>query len=155
MTETELAWLAGWLEGEGTFLARAPRPPRYPGWRVVIQAASTDIDVVRRAHSLTGCGTVRLATRQEPHHKDLWLWSVNRRADVLELASTLLPHMGSRRRASIEAILATPEPAPPRHRRAPCGTAAKYERGCRCERCRAANTARCRAYRERRRASLT
>jgi hypothetical protein len=49
-TERELAWLAGWLEGEGSFIAPPPSSPRRPR----ISARSTDRDVVNEAARLLG-----------------------------------------------------------------------------------------------------
>lgn len=49
MTQIELAWLAGWLEGEGSFyyiLSHGNSP------RILIQVFSTDIDVLQKASRL-------------------------------------------------------------------------------------------------------
>lgn len=48
ITRAEFHWLAGWLEGEGSFMGPAPSDPR----RVRISARATDEDVVSEASRL-------------------------------------------------------------------------------------------------------
>lgn len=144
----DLAWLAGWLEGEGCFTLRKPRGGH--GWGIAVSAVSTDEDVIRRVAAITGIGSVRFRKPQQLHHQDSWIWQVSRRPHVLSLLRELLPLMGERRSEKIREMLVTPEPKTPRermaHRLAPCGTASCYARGCRCDDCRVANTKRCREY---------
>lgn len=144
-----LAWLAGWLEGEGCFQQRDPSP-EYPGGYITVMAVSTDRDTILRARAVAGVGTISVRKKQAAHHKDAWNFGVWRREDVLWLVEQLYPLMGERRRAAIEAQLRSPEHRHPRHKKHPCGTAAKYSRGCRCADCTRANTDRCRAYRHKR-----
>lgn len=55
----DIRWLAGYLEGEGSFmLARNSHCGR--GGQVVIAVTNTDEDVLRRALSILGGGTIRL-----------------------------------------------------------------------------------------------
>lgn len=73
LSELQIAWLSGILEGEGCFTightrARTPYP--------VIHLASTDRDVVEKVHAMVGAGSICLLGRQKPHHKDVWKWSV-------------------------------------------------------------------------------
>lgn len=143
-----LAWLAGWLEGEGTFITCPPNH-RYPGGFVTIAAASTDHDTLERARAIAGVGSITDRKKQADHHKQAWTWTVCRREEVLWLARQLYPFMGTRRRKAIEQQLASPEHGRPRHKKHPCGTAASYSRGCRCAPCTKANTDRCRIYRMR------
>lgn len=99
----DLAWLAGLLEGEGTFTIRRPKRGR-PTARMKL--AMTDEDVVRRARD-----TVRMGTLHGPYVvragcKPHWEWVVARKADVITLLSALSPLMGSRRQARIAECLA-------------------------------------------------
>jgi hypothetical protein len=112
MDSHDLAWLAGWLEGEGCFIVRPPTKGR--GWGVSIEAASTDRDVVLRAQRMAG-GTVHaLSRRADRKHKPLWLWAVYTRSSVLSLAAALRPLMSQRRAARITEMLATPDSVPPK-----------------------------------------
>jgi len=65
----EVAWLAGILEGEGSFISKG---------QARIQVAMTDQDIITRLAELTGVGRVYAVRRQKPHHKDSWLWTVRR-----------------------------------------------------------------------------
>ena len=82
MRAEDLAWLAGLLEGEGSFLKAPPSSPNCPR----ISLEMTDKDVVERAASLMNG---KVATR------------------AVELMRVLHPEMGSRRRSQIDAALET------------------------------------------------
>lgn len=92
----DVLWLAGLLEGEGTFDAHRGRYPR-------IRLAMTDRDVVGRAASLMGC-RIRLSLKRAPaaptFHAEL---SGPRAAAIM---GELLPYMGTRRSARIAEVLA-------------------------------------------------
>lgn len=90
LTDLELAWLAGLLEGEGCFTHSYRRGINFAP---KIQLAMTDEDVVLRAQALMG-GRVRSSTR-EPW-KTLYTVIVSGAAAVA-LMRQLLPHMGERR----------------------------------------------------------
>lgn len=91
----DLLWLAGLLEGEGTFDAHRGRYPR-------IRLAMTDRDVVGRAASLMDT-KLRLALHPAPAsatwHSEV---SGERAADIMR---DILPHMGSRRSGKIADVL--------------------------------------------------
>lgn len=94
-----MAWLAGLLEGEGCFhLERARRP------RMAMQM--TDEDVVRRAHEVSGVGTVKGPYFPSAGNKPAWRWLVSRHEDVRWLLTAIRPYMGERRRAKIDLCLA-------------------------------------------------
>jgi hypothetical protein len=93
----DFLWLAGLLEGEGTFDAHRGKYPR-------IRLAMTDRDVVGRAATLMDT-TIRLALHPAPA-KPTWHTEVSgtRAAAIMR---ELLPHMGARRSAKIAEALAT------------------------------------------------
>lgn len=95
MNREDLVWLAGLLEGEGTFDRQKGKYPR-------IRVGMTDRDVVGRAATLMGC-SVRLSLRQYPY-TPMWHAEIQgeRAAVLMEM---LLPLMGTRRSATIAAIL--------------------------------------------------
>lgn len=92
----DLLWLAGLLEGEGTFDAHRGKYPR-------IRLAMTDRDIVGRAASLMD-STIRLSLHRAPN-KPTWHTELSgvRAAQIMRL---LLPHMGSRRSGKIAEALA-------------------------------------------------
>jgi hypothetical protein len=93
----DLLWLAGLLEGEGSFDAHRGKYPR-------IRVAMTDRDVVGRAASLMDT-SIRLSLHAAPA-KPTWHSEVSgpRAVSIME---AVLPHMGARRSARIAEVLAT------------------------------------------------
>lgn len=96
MDRDDLVWLAGLLEGEGTFDLHNHRYPR-------IRLSMTDRDVVGRAATLMGA-KVRLSLKPAPN-KAQWNAEVSgEKADAL--MRDLLPLMGARRSSKIADVLA-------------------------------------------------
>lgn len=149
-TEAEVSWLAGLLEGEGyfgVFEKRSTTGLMYPALR--LQLNMTDEDIVRRAYAIAGVGGVRgpLIPNQK-NRKPVWSWTVHRRDDVAQVLGLIRPWMGQRRGARIdEALAAYERSGRPSWQH---GTRQGYEKHrCRCDDCRAANTARMQTYRKR------
>ncbi len=99
----DIIWLAGLLEGEGSFfLERVHGNARY----AVIEVTMTDEDVIQRAAGIMG---VKPAFRHAPAkvkagHKPTWRARLRgKKAEAL--MRELLPQMGSRRSAKIEELL--------------------------------------------------
>jgi hypothetical protein len=92
----DVIWLAGLLEGEGTFDAHRGKYPR-------IRLAMTDRDVVGRAASLMGC-RIRLSLKRAPAastwHAEL---SGPRAAAIM---AELLPYLGTRRSGRMADVIA-------------------------------------------------
>jgi len=108
MSDTDHAWLAGIVEGEGTF----SRPNSQWG---LVRVVMTDKDIIDRLLAVTGIGLIHAHKSRKPHHLQAWDWTVLRRANVHQLCGTLAPLLLERRRAAIKAILAANGDAlPPR-----------------------------------------
>lgn len=111
MTEVELAWLAGLLEGEGCFrIATNSASSSSPGYRwPTIAMNMTDEDVLRRAAQIAAVGKVYGPYgpyKSNPYSKKpFWQWHVTKREDALWLMKRLYPHMGQRRQEKIDEIL--------------------------------------------------
>lgn len=102
MIDIDLAWLAGLLEGEGSFLAPAPSAPNRP----VVVLAMTDEEVVRKAAALMGA-TYFHCRRDERNPTWKPYWSVRLRgARAVQLMHLLRPYMGRRRQGQIDSALA-------------------------------------------------
>jgi hypothetical protein len=102
MDATDVAWLAGIIEGEGQIAyylaARSP----------VLAVSMTDKDIIEKLHTITGEGNVRGPYKVEkPHHTPIWRWSVQNKAGVRRILEAIKPHMGIRRRKQIHATLTT------------------------------------------------
>lgn len=94
-THDDLVWLAGLLEGEGTFDLHRDRYPR-------IRVGMTDRDVVGRAASLMG-SRIRMSISTVGHKATFHAEISGDRARAIMWA--LLPYMGARRSAKIAEIL--------------------------------------------------
>jgi hypothetical protein len=153
MTPEEIAWLAGLLEGEGSFFIvwkTSTTGEKYATFRITL--GMTDEDVVRRAFEMTGIGTFRGPLVQAGMGwKPVWRWEVHKRDVIAELLPLIRPQMGKRRGERIDSILYHYEHSgrgPWRH-----GTRHAYERmKCKCDICRSAHAKR---FREKRQVAST
>ena len=89
-----LAWLAGLLEGEGSFLFKKDH-------HLSIQLAMTDEDVVRQACLIAGLGRLYGPYKRDNDHKAVWAWHVHVASDTYALMVALYQWLGVRRRAKI------------------------------------------------------
>lgn len=106
----DFAWLTGFLEGEGCFIAH--KYVNAKGYDCIIfsvQASTTDKDVAERAAAVMNgavSGPYFNGRRIDgADAKPIYVISVKRREEVVELCLRLLPHMGERRVVQIGAVL--------------------------------------------------
>ncbi|MBL8187237.1 MAG: hypothetical protein JNK38_04475 [Acidobacteria bacterium] len=99
MKATDLMWLAGLLEGEGSFLKAPPSNPNCP--RVSLEM--TDKDIVERAALLMGGKVVRRILKSSAWKPAYRVIVKGSRA--VTLMRLLYPEMGARRRSQIDAAL--------------------------------------------------
>ncbi len=103
--EKELYWLAGLLEGEGSFMKGPPSSPRQP----IVVLPMTDQDVVERAARLFDRAVLSWDRRSAQPRKRVFITTIKGMAAVMVMR-TMHPLMGTRRRTQIEAALAAPAP---------------------------------------------
>lgn len=102
MKDTELAWVAGLLEGEGSFMKGAPSRPNKP----VVSMESTDRDVVERVAALCG---VRVSTIKQ-RNPEKWKPTYRMRLHggrAVRLMELIRDQMSERRQAQIDEVLAS------------------------------------------------
>jgi len=103
-SETQIAWAAGILEGEGCFtLVRNTKAKGGRSAKVVLQM--NDLDVIEKVQSVfEGKGKVY---RRPPKgsSKESWSWQVYRAADVKEITLSVLPWLCKRRTEKAHQIL--------------------------------------------------
>jgi hypothetical protein len=107
MDERDLYWLAGLLEGEGSFVAGPPSSPNRPR----IQISMTDQDVVERVAAFFGIQYIQV--RRQGKEGQNWKTAYNvflRGKRAIALMKILYPLMGKRRRKQIEHALASYDP---------------------------------------------
>lgn len=106
MAESEIAWLAGLIEGEGSFWNRSKRY-----CAPVVQLAMTDEDVVIRA--AIAMGATKVVQESSPTKAGKLIYRTNvYGAAAIELMERLLPYMGKRRTQKIAELLVLRETAP-------------------------------------------
>jgi hypothetical protein len=108
ITGPDLCWLAGLIEGEGTFLAGPPSAPRSPA----VQLSMVDRDIVERASALLGVAVTVVPSRHEGW-KTAYCVRVRGARAVLWM-QRLRPLMGTRRQAQIDRAIASYGPDPRR-----------------------------------------
>jgi hypothetical protein len=103
---TELHWLAGLLEGEGTFMTGPPSSPRMP----ILAVNMTDEDVMARLGRIFNRKVQVVRARNVR-----WRTSYQLRvqgSDAVRWMRLLRPLMGSRRQAQIDRAVASYAPRP-------------------------------------------
>lgn len=107
----DLYWLAGIIEGEGSFSIKGRNRDN-----LSVKVKMTDEDIVRRCHAVAGVGNVSgphttigptgTAFRKDGEpYAQTWAWVVGRQVDASALMMTLYPLMGQRRQARIRELL--------------------------------------------------
>ncbi len=95
----EAAWLAGILEGEGSFLVKGHRAAAI---QVVIM---TDRDIIDRLVVVTGVGRIHGYAPVKAHYKPAWDWHVRRRAHIIFIIDAVMPWLGKRRTIAAQRVL--------------------------------------------------
>jgi len=102
-----LGWLAGLLEGEGSFMSGSPSKPNLP--RISIQM--TDLDVMEKVGTLLGLRLSSQNPRKHPRPPRKTIYSCQLRGSrAVALMKQLRHLMGSRRQAQIDKALAGYKP---------------------------------------------
>ena len=107
MTEAEVAWAAGLMEGEGCFSVVTQRQTHngkeyeylYPD----VSMASTDEETIARFTKVVGAGRV-YGPYPRPG-KDVWWWKTRRPDEVIRVCEMLYPWMGTRRREAMDKVM--------------------------------------------------
>jgi hypothetical protein len=103
-TESEIAWAAGFFEGEGYFsgITRSLKdgPRLYP----TVGINNCDLDMLLRFQAIVGVGTTKPRTKSKTGVKPQFRWIVTARADVEHVRDLLWPWLSERRRARADEL---------------------------------------------------
>jgi hypothetical protein len=102
-SDTDWAWAAGLFEGEGNIHKFQNKGGM--GLHLRLRVSSTDRDVLDHLVSIAGGGYTGPYHMDNPRHKPIWLWSLNRQNDVLKVMSHFYPYLGERRRARWDEVI--------------------------------------------------
>ncbi len=108
LSEFELGWVAGLLEGEGSFSVKRSKRKNGFSCTPAIQLTSTDEDVAVRLHKLIPAASVCKPRRKTKGGKRVYKWSLSRSAVVSDLLICIFPLMSGRRQDKIREVLAHP-----------------------------------------------
>jgi hypothetical protein len=100
----DLLWLAGLVEGEGSFFPGSPSAPGLP----VMQVAMVDVDVISRVARMLGVA-VRVIRPRREEWKTIYTCRV-RGAPAVAWMTALRPHLGLRRRSQVNRAIASYAP---------------------------------------------
>lgn len=100
MNELQIAWVAGLLEGEGTFIRRS-------GNSCVISCEMTDKDTIEKLFSFVGTGNIYFCSARNEAWKDTWKWQLTDSLCILELLQLIYPWMSDRRKIAIDIVMST------------------------------------------------
>lgn len=108
MTDIEIAWAAGVLEGEGCFSRHVRSSNGFVCF--AIHCEMTDEDVVNKLHSIFKVGTViprlNISGRTDKSvRKQSWIWSVQNKAGVTFVLNSIKPFLCSRRLEKASSML--------------------------------------------------
>lgn len=105
LTDVEIAWFAGLLEGEGSFGYYPDKRCPSTG-KVIIQFESTDKDIIEKVHSLFGGRYWDSDYPSKPsHYKKSWRWAVTSKKEVREIIKMVYPYLGNRRKTKCDEVL--------------------------------------------------
>ncbi len=100
MSEAEIAWLAGILEGEGCWSRHSQSTTR---WWVAVRM--TDKDIIDRLQAITGIGRVtKDPLPGRPGCKPCWAWRVDAKWHREWVTTQVWSWMGERRRSKIKEL---------------------------------------------------
>ena len=99
LSELELGWLAGLLEGEGCFTTTGRKRPY-----IAVCLQTTDADVIERAAEMIGVPVHRMRTTSPMSAKPQYRTQLQGRR-AAELMRLVRPHMGLRRGGRIDELL--------------------------------------------------
>lgn len=106
MQDTDMHWLAGLLEGEGSFCKAPPSQPN----AVIVTVEMTDRDVIERVARLFGGSAISFCKRREERWKPSFRVTV-RGSRAVSLMGMLRPLMGQRRQRQIDAAMGSWNPS--------------------------------------------
>ena len=98
MTPTEAAWLAGFLDGEGSFMVTRSfrKTCAAPTYIAVVAAANTDIRLVERCKTLAGGCIVGIKSKSD-RWKDAYHWTL-KGVGVGPVLVEIIPYLVSKKR---------------------------------------------------------
>lgn len=109
MTDLELGWLTGIVEGEGCFiLSKYKVKSGQSHAALYLRVTSTDLDILERLVNLTSSGIITGPIQPYVQHgqRTPWFrWDVYKKKEVARLLLAIYPALGDRRRRRLAEAL--------------------------------------------------
>lgn len=111
MSQVDIGWLAGLIEGEGCVHRKRNFKPKYPLSKYapspIIAVQMVDEDIIRRLAEVTGVGNIRgpYCSKTALGKQPRWDWRVAKKRDVARLLLAIYPLLGQRRREQTAALV--------------------------------------------------
>lgn len=100
MDQVDIAWVAGIIEGEGTFGYNGRKETTTSS---KVQVIMTDEDIIRRLQSVTGMGRVSGPHGPyKPGYLPTWCWAIRVKRDLARIFLAIYPLLGERRREQLQ-----------------------------------------------------
>lgn len=97
-TEQQVAWLAGWLEGEGSFSLQRRGSK-------VLTGSTTDADVAHSVLAVAGAGSLSYQEARRVTWKPVYVWKVCESEAIAQILKPVLPFLGERRTIQATTLL--------------------------------------------------
>ena len=101
LTLQEIAWAAGLIEGEGSFIAHqlSYKDSTYWGCRVAMSMNQRDIDVLKKLQFILGgrLSGPHISKKGKPGQSEMINWYITKQNEAYKVAQLLLPYLGQRR----------------------------------------------------------
>lgn len=114
MSDFDLGWMIGILEGEGSFSTykfihkqtRNGKDRVFADHSSSIRVSNTDLEILDRLLEISQIGKISTKKIYSPlSKKEQFEWKVTRRNDLREFLPTIYPHMSGRRKLQIDKML--------------------------------------------------
>ena len=99
----DLAWAAGFMDGEGSFYTRTPRSRGRTSRQLIVSAAQTDPRPLEKLKSMFG-GSISGPYRRKNSTKDIWQWQVGSFMFCQAIIAALWPFMKVKREQASNAL---------------------------------------------------
>lgn len=101
--ELDIAWAAGILEGEGSFIINTQKGRKTPSVR--IKCEMTDHDIILRLRDVFAVGNIH-TPKIRPGCKQSWALQIYKQSDIETVIHKVMPYLGIRRSAKAKELLA-------------------------------------------------
>ena len=91
MKDTEAAWLAGYIDGDGCISIHNQTGREFR--RLSLTIDSTDLCLLERVKDLTGTGTIVAKKKYKKHHSQAHSWRAGSAYRVIEILEAILPYL--------------------------------------------------------------